>query len=119
MQAQAVDEEFERSPEGKKVYEISWRDSTGKQCRRVVGQKISAARAERNKELAKRGRNEPAPANLRLTLGEAADGYMTNRVADLRTSTQEAISGERICSIISTPPARGAASVSVVDCVSG
>jgi len=82
---------YRRNAEGKKVYEISWRDSTGKQCRRVVGPKISAARTERDKELAKRGRNEPAPANPRLTLGEAADGYMDNRVADLRTSTQEAM----------------------------
>jgi integrase len=82
---------YRRNAEGKKIYEISWRDSTGKQCRRVVGPKISAARTERDKELAKRGRNEPAPANPRLTLGEAADGYMVNRVADLRTSTQEAM----------------------------
>jgi hypothetical protein len=82
---------YRRNAEGKKVYELSWRDSTGKQCRRVVGPKISATRAERDKELAKRGRNEPAPANPRLTLGEAADGYMTNRVADLRISTQEAL----------------------------
>jgi integrase len=82
---------YRRNAEGKKVYEISWRDSTGKQCRRVVGPKISAVRTERDKELAKRGRNEPAPANPRLTLGEAADGYMDNRVADLRTSTQEAM----------------------------
>lgn len=47
--------------------------------------------SERDKELAKRGRNEPAPANPRLPLGEGADGYMQNRIADLRTSTQEAM----------------------------
>jgi integrase len=82
---------YRRNADGKKVYELSWRDSTGKQCRRVVGPKISATRAERDKELAKRGRNEPAPANPRLTLGEGADGYMENRIADLRTSTQEAM----------------------------
>ncbi|HEX7279851.1 MAG TPA: tyrosine-type recombinase/integrase [Solirubrobacterales bacterium] len=82
---------YRRNAKGQKVYEISWRDSTGKQCRRVVGVKISAARTERDKELAKRGRNEPAPANPRLTLGEAADGYLSNKVADLRDSTQDAI----------------------------
>lgn len=76
---------------GKKIYEINWRDSTGKQCRRVVGPKISAARVERDKELAKRGNNEPAPANPRLTLGAAADGYTENKVADLRESTQHTI----------------------------
>lgn len=75
--------------EGKKVYEISWRDSSGTQRRRVVGAKVTVARTERDKELAKRGRSEPAPANPRLTFGAAADGYLSNKVADLRESTQE------------------------------
>jgi integrase len=82
---------YRRNAQGQKVYEISWRDSTGKQCRRVVGIKITAARTERNRELAKRGRNEPAPINPRLSLGEAADGYQRNKVADLREPTQKAI----------------------------
>jgi integrase len=73
---------------GKKVYEIRWRDAAGKYKRRVIGPKISAARAARDAELAKRGRNEPAPANPRLTFGEAADGFVENRIADLRESTQ-------------------------------
>jgi site-specific recombinase XerD len=79
---------YRRTAEGKKIYEINWRDSTGKQRRRVIGPKISEARAERNKELAKRANREPAPANPRLTWGIAADGYLKNKVADLRDSTQ-------------------------------
>lgn len=73
---------------GQKVYEIRWTDKDGKYRRRVVGLKISAARVERDKELAKRGRDEAAPANPRLTLGEAADAYLANKVADLRESTR-------------------------------
>jgi len=79
---------YRRNAEGKKVYEISWRDSTGKQCRRVIGPKISATRAERDKELAKRGHNEPAAVNPKLSFGEAADGFLAHRVADLRSSTR-------------------------------
>lgn len=74
---------------GRKVYEIRWRDSTGRYCRRVVGPKISEARAARDAELAKRGRNEPSPANPRLSLGEAADAFLENKVADLRESTRK------------------------------
>jgi integrase len=79
---------YRRNAAGQKVYEIRWRDSTGRYCRRAVGTKITAARAERDKELAKRGRNEPAAVNPRLSFGEAADGFLANRVADLRTSTR-------------------------------
>lgn len=81
---------YRLNAEGTKVYEINWRDSTGKQRRRVVGPKISAARSERNNELAKRGNHEPAPANPRLTLGAAANGYEQNKLADLRETSQEA-----------------------------
>lgn len=80
---------YRLNAEGKKVYEISWRDSSGKQRRRVVGVKVTVARTERYKELAKRGRSEPAPANPRLTFAGAADGYLSNKVADLRDSTQD------------------------------
>jgi integrase len=82
---------YRRNAKRQKVYEISWRDSTGKQCRRVVGRKISSARAERSKELGNRARSEPAPVNPRLSLGEAGDGYLENKVADLRDSTQAVI----------------------------
>lgn len=79
---------YRLSSTGKRIYEIRWRDSTGRYCRRSIGPKISEARAALTAELAKRGRNEPAPANPRLTFGEAADGFLENRVADLRESTR-------------------------------
>jgi integrase len=79
---------FKLNAAGKKVYEIRWRDSTGRYCRRVIGLKVSEARSELTAELAKRGRNEPAPTNPRLTFGEAMTGYLANRVADLRESTR-------------------------------
>jgi integrase len=74
---------------GKKIYEIRWRDATGKYKRRSIGLKISEARSALRAELAKRDRREPAPANPRLTFGEAMDGFKVNRVADLRESTQK------------------------------
>ena len=79
---------YKLSSAGKRLYEIRWRDSTGRYCRRSIGPKISEARAALTAELAKRGRNEPAPANPRLTFGEAAGGFLENRVADLRESTR-------------------------------
>lgn len=79
---------YKTSSAGKRLYEIRWRDSTGRYCRRSIGPKISEARAALTAELAKRGRNEPAPANPRLTFGEAADGFLENRVSDLRESTR-------------------------------
>lgn len=79
---------YKLSSTGKRIYEIRWRDSTGRYCRRSIGPKISEARAALTAELAKRGRNEPAPVNPRLTFGEAADGFLENRVSDLRESTR-------------------------------
>lgn len=80
---------FKLNAAGKKIYEIRWRDATGKYKRRVTGPNISAARKALTQELAKRGRNEPAPTNPRLTFGEAMDGFKANRVADLRESTRD------------------------------
>jgi integrase len=74
--------------EGRKIYEIGWRDSTGKWCRRIIGPKISEARHVLRQELAKRGRNEPAPLNPKLTFGEALSDYLDKRIGHLRESTQ-------------------------------
>jgi integrase len=79
---------YKTSSAGKRLYEIRWRDSTGSYKRRAIGPKISEARAALTAELAKRGRNEPAPTDPRLTFGTAADGFLANRVADLRDSTR-------------------------------
>ncbi len=74
--------------EGRKIFEIGWRDSTGKWCRRIIGPKISEARHVLRQELAKRGRNEPAPLNPKLSFGEALDDFLENRIGHLRDSTQ-------------------------------
>lgn len=74
--------------EGRKIFEIGWRDSTGKWCRRIIGPKISEARHVLRQELAKRGRSEPAPLNPKLSFGEALDDYLGKRIGHLRGSTQ-------------------------------
>jgi integrase len=79
---------YKSSATGKRLYEIRWRDSTGSYKRRSIGPKITEARTALTAELAKRGRNEPAPTDPRLTFGTAADGFLANRVADLRDSTR-------------------------------
>lgn len=73
---------------GQKIFEIGWRDSEGRWCRRITGPKISVARHHLRQELAKRGRNEPAPVNPKLSFGEAMDGYLAERMAHLRESTK-------------------------------
>jgi integrase len=74
--------------EGRKIFEIGWRDSTGKWCRLIIGPKISEARHVLRQELAKRGRNEPAPLNPKLTFGESLDDFLDKRIGHLRDSTQ-------------------------------
>jgi integrase len=74
--------------EGRKIFEIGWRDSTGRWCRRIIGPKISEARHVLRQELAKRGRNEPAPLNPKLSFGEGLDDYLAKRMGHLRESTQ-------------------------------
>ena len=73
---------------GRKIYEIAWRDSTGRSCRKIVGPKISEARHVLQQELAKRGRNQPAPLNPKLSFGEALDDYLDKRMGHLRESTK-------------------------------
>jgi integrase len=72
---------------GKTVYEIGLRVD-GKQIYKTVGEKISAARKARDEALARRGRGEQFEANPRLTFGEAADGWLSTQVADLRPATR-------------------------------
>src|SRR4051794_37832089 len=72
---------------GKTVYEIGLRVD-GRQTYKTVGEKISAARKVRDEALARRGRGEQFEANPRLTFGEAADGWLSTQVADLRPATR-------------------------------
>src|SRR5258705_13690964 len=72
---------------GKTIYEIGLRVD-GKQTYKTVGQKISVARKARDEALARRGRGERFESNPRLTFGEAADGWLSTQVADLRPATR-------------------------------
>jgi len=72
---------------GKVVYEIGLRVD-GRQTYKTVGEKISVARKARDEALARRGRGERFESNPRLTFGEAADGWLSTQVTDLRPATR-------------------------------
>lgn len=74
--------------DGKIVFEVQWRNSAGVQSLRKVGPKITAARAVRDEELARRGRREQVSADPRLTFAAAAEGFLANQAVDLREGTQ-------------------------------
>lgn len=74
--------------DGKTTFEVVWRNSAGVQSLRTVGPKITAARAVRDEELARRGRREQVSADPRLTFAAAADAFMVNQAIDLREGTQ-------------------------------
>jgi integrase len=78
---------FRVNAAGKIVYEIGLRVD-GRQTYKTVGQKISAARKARDEALARRSRGEQFEANPRLTFGEAAEGWLSTQVADLRPATR-------------------------------
>lgn len=73
---------------GKPVFEIGFRDSTGRQRFRTIGPKISAARAERDAILGHKGKGGHVQPNPRLRFDEAADRWLSEQVADLRSATQ-------------------------------
>jgi hypothetical protein len=75
-----------RRPDGK--LEIGYRDSLGKQRWQVVEGGISAARAERDTILGKRGKGLHIKPSPRLRFGEAAERWLAEQVVDLRPSTQ-------------------------------
>lgn len=79
---------FHRNAAGTKIYEIGYRDGTGKQKFETIGPKISEARVARDEALARRGRGERAKANPRLKFGAAADRFLAERVVDLRPQTR-------------------------------
>jgi integrase len=71
------------------VFEIGFKDASGKQRWRTVDGGITAARALRDQLVAQRGRGERAPDNNRLRFGDAADQWLNGPVVDLRQSTQD------------------------------
>ena len=71
------------------VYEIGFRDTSGKQRWRTADGGITAARALRHQLLARRGRGERIESNNRLRFGDVATKWLEGPVQDLRPRTGE------------------------------
>ncbi len=82
-----VERNIYRRPNG--VFEVGYKDASGKQRWRTVDGGITAARALREQLVAQRNRREAAPENVRLRFGDAADLWLAGPVADLRQTTRD------------------------------
>lgn len=82
-----VERNIYRRPTG--VFEVGYKDASGKQRWRTIDGGITAARALRDQLVAQRNRREPAPDNVRLRFGDAADQWLAGPVADLRQTTRD------------------------------
>jgi integrase len=76
------------SAQGRKVLEVGYRDSAGRQRWRTVNGGVRAARAVRDELLARRGRGERVQPNPRLRFEQAADAWLEEQVAGLRPATR-------------------------------
>lgn len=81
-----VERNIYKRPTG--VFEVGWKDGSGKQRWRTVEGGIQAARALRDEMLARRGRGERVALNPRLRFGEAAERWLDGPVAELKPTTQ-------------------------------
>jgi integrase len=70
------------------VYEVGFKDGSGKQRWRTVNGGITAARAVRDELLSLRSRGERVTNNGRLRFGDAAHRWLEGLVVDLRPATQ-------------------------------
>jgi integrase len=70
------------------VYEVGFKDATGKQRWRTVDGGVMAARAVRDSLLTQRSRGERVSDNGRLRFGDAAGRWLDGPVVDLRPATQ-------------------------------
>lgn len=70
------------------VYEVGFKDVSGKQRWRTVDGGIQAARAVRDEFLSQRSSGERVVNNGRLRLGDAADQWLGGPVVDLRPATR-------------------------------
>jgi integrase len=82
-----VERNIYRRPTG--VFEVGYKDASGKQRWRTVDGGITAARALRDQLIAQRNRGEAAPDNVRLRFGDAADQWLAGPVTDLRQTTRD------------------------------
>ena len=71
------------------VYEVGFRDGTGKQRWRTVQGGITAARAIRDQLLARRADGEPVQPRTKLRFVDAAGAWLDGPVQDLRPRTDE------------------------------
>lgn len=79
-----------RNAESKTVYEIVYRDSTGKQRWETVDGGIRAARARRDDIAGRKSRGEQVRPNPKLRFGESADQWWRAKATRLRPATQSA-----------------------------
>jgi len=70
------------------VYEVGFKDASGRQRWRTVDGGITAARAVRDELLSQRARGERVTNNGRLRFGDAAHRWLEGPVVDLRPATQ-------------------------------
>jgi integrase len=77
-----------RAADGREVFEVGFRDATGRQRWKTIGGGITAARSVRNDLLGRKARNERVSTNPRLRFGEAADAWLAGPVATLRPATR-------------------------------
>jgi integrase len=77
-----------RDAGGHTVYEVGYRDSSGRQRWQRVEGGITAARTTRNDLLARKGKGERVQPNPKLRFGDAATAWLTGQAAELRPATQ-------------------------------
>jgi len=82
----AVERNIYQRPTG--VFEVGFRDTTGKQRWRKVEGGILAARRLRDELLVRKHSGEAVTADPRLRFGDAADRWLRGPVSELRESTQ-------------------------------
>ncbi len=81
-----VERNIYRRPSG--VYEVGFKDGSGRQRWRTVDGGITAARAVRDELLSQRARGERVTNTGRLRFGDAATRWLGGPVVDLRPATQ-------------------------------
>lgn len=81
---------FRRDAQQRQVFEIGYRDSTGRQRYQRVDGGVTAAEQALRDTKARMGRGERVAPKPTLTFGEAAQRWQESQVAALRPSTQRA-----------------------------
>ena len=71
------------------VYEVGFKDGSGRQRWRTVEGGITAARAVRDELVAQRRRGQRVADNARLRLDDAANAWLSGPVVDLQPATRQ------------------------------